>query len=71
MKASISHEQFLILVQNTNEVDDSKRHDIPRHRVEKVFCTCLWPSLFMNLRNTWPFNFSMSIRSDQEVKVRL
>ncbi|KAG0562024.1 hypothetical protein KC19_9G111100 [Ceratodon purpureus] len=39
MKPWIFNEQCLVLMQNTNEVDDSKRHDIPRHRVEKVICS--------------------------------
>ena len=36
-------------MQNTNEVDDLKRHDIPRHRVEKVHCTSLCPKALVIL----------------------
>lgn len=46
MTACLFHEQCLVLVQNTNEVDDNKRHDIPRHRVEKVCSACLTLLLF-------------------------
>jgi len=35
-------------VQNTNEVDDSKRHDVPRHRVEKVHVSGERPLLMKN-----------------------
>jgi hypothetical protein len=62
MTAWNSCERFLVLVQNTNEVDDSMRHDIPRHRVEKVRCTCFRVLLSLNAGS---FQLScMSIKSE-------
>jgi len=48
MVVCISHEQFVVRVQNTNEVDDSKRHDIPRHLVEKVRSASMMLLLTLN-----------------------
>ena len=41
-------------MQNTNEVDNLKPHDIPRHRVEKVHCTSLCPKalVVLEMKNT-------------------
>lgn len=47
MEDYIFKNQFSVLVQNANEVDDSKRHDIQRHRIEKVHVWDVRPLLYL------------------------
>lgn len=53
--------QLFVFVQNVNEVDEKKCHDVPRHHVQKVRCTCLKPSLSLERRKFVTFFESWTI----------